>query len=183
MPDMLCKVVFTESELDLVADFECGDEEWEKPLAEWIKSPPATGNGALYEMARRKGKLQVWLHANQAGELDGYSSLGESNWEWPTAEDRRVPINVIPYVAIHKKFWGCPKADPPRYAAQILDDLIAEARKQTGRQPLLGLFVDPRNTRAIRAYKKAYFEEYFRRFTEGDIEYVSMLLKLARPAA
>src|SRR5262249_41287554 len=115
MPDILQKVVFTETELDLVADFQCGDEPWEKPLADWIKSPPTTKNGALYEIARRKGKLQVWLHANQAGELVGYSSLGESNWQWPTADDPRVPINVIPNVAIQKKFWGCPPSEPPRY--------------------------------------------------------------------
>jgi hypothetical protein len=57
--------------------------------------------------------------------------------------------------------------------------LIFESRKHVDRQPLLGLFVDPRNVRAINAYLKAGFVEYFRTFLEDGIEYRSMLLKLA----
>lgn len=179
MPDLLRKIPFTEDLLGAVADFDCGDEGWETPLAAWIKAPPDVRNGALYELGKRKGKLDVWLHVNGAGDLVGYSSLGISNWEWPTADDPRVPISVIPNVAIQKRFWGCPKNDPPRYSAQILDHLIFEARNHTERHPLLGLFVHPSNRRAIKADTTAGFQEYFRVFLEDGVEYKSMLLKLA----
>jgi ribosomal protein S18 acetylase RimI-like enzyme len=180
MPDLLQKIPFSEDLLKAVADFDCGDEEWERPLADWIKAAPNVKNGALQELRKRKGKLDVWLHVNQANELVGYSSLGVSSWEWPTADDPRVPISVIPCVAIQRQFQGRPKDDPPRYSTQILDHLIFEARKHTDRHPLLGLFVDPRNERAIRAYTAAHFEEYFRTYLEDGIEYKSMLLKLTR---
>ncbi len=179
MPDSLQKVPFSETLLGVVADFDCGDEEWERPLASWIKAAPDVENGALYEMRKRKGKLDVWLHVNGSGDLVGYSALGASNWEWPTREDSRVPINVIPNVAIQRRFWGCPKEGPPRYSTQIFEHLIFEARKHTERHPLLGLFVDPRNGRAIKAYLAAHFEPYFRTCLDDAVEYQSMLLKLA----
>jgi ribosomal protein S18 acetylase RimI-like enzyme len=182
MPDLLRKIPFGHELLGAIQDFDCGDEAWEKPLAHWLKAPATVKNGALYEMRKRKGMLQVWLHVNGANEVVGYSSIGLSRWEWPTKDDPRVPISVIPYLAIQKRFWGQPKDDPPRYAAQILDHLIFEACKYTDRQPLLGLFVDPRNQRAINAYRKAGFAVYFRAHLEDGIEYQSMLLKLANPA-
>lgn len=187
MPDYLRKIPFGEELLKEVADFDCGDEEWERPLAAWIKAPPNVKNGALYEMRKQKGKLTVWLHVNGVGDLVGYSALGASNWQWPTADDPRVPISVIPNVAIQKRFWGGPMGDPPRYSTQILEHLIFEARRYQDRHPLLGLFVHPMNARAIKAYKAAGFAEYFRTYTddEDDVEYVSMLLKLtdAPPSA
>jgi len=100
-------------------------------------------------------------------------------WEWPTSADARVPINLIPNVAIQKKYWSEPKNDPPKYSTQILNHLVFHARKQTDRHGLLGLFVDPRNQRAISAYKKVGFDEYFRKYMEDGIEYQSMLLSLA----
>ena len=181
MADHLRKIPFGEELLKAVTDFDCGDEEWESPLAAWIEAAPSVENGALHEMRKRKGKLSVWLHVNGAGELVGYSALGASNWEWPTADDPRVPISVIPNVAIQKRFWGCPKGDPPRYSTQILDHLVFEARKHEDRHPLLGLFVHPMNGRAIKAYKVAHFEEYFRTYWDDEegVEYIIMLLKLA----
>jgi hypothetical protein len=165
--------------LEVVQNFDCGEEVWEKPLADWIKAGPKVKNGALYEMTKRRGQLEVWLHVNRARELVGYSSLGGSNWEWPTKDDPRVPVNVIPNVAIQKRFWSQPKNDPPKYSTQIFQHLIFEARKRQDRHPLLGLFVDPRNDRAIRAYLAADFEPYFRKYLEDGIEYLSMLLKLS----
>jgi hypothetical protein len=179
MPDLLQKLSLTEDLLPFLADFDCGDEPWQKPLADWIKAPPGVKNGALHELSKRKGKLEVWLHVNKSHEIVAYSALGVSNWEWPTSADPRVPISVIPNLAIQVKFWGKP-VDPPRYSKQILDHLIFEARKHSERQPLLGLFVDPRNERAIRAYQRAGFQTYFRRYADDGVEYQSMLLKLAQ---
>ena len=187
MPDYLQKIPFGEALLQEVVDFDCGDEEWERPLAAWIKAAPNVRNGALYEMRMQKGKLDVWLHINQTGDLVGYSALGSSKWQWPTADDPRVPISVILNIAIQKRYWGCPKGDPPRHSTQILEHLIFEAEQHRDRHPLIGLFVHPMNARAIKAYKTAGFAEYFRKFTDNtdNVEYVSMLLKLtdAPPSA
>jgi hypothetical protein len=179
MPDRLKKIEFTEELLPAVQDFDCGDEEWERPLADWIKAGPGDKNGALgWVLGDKKKNAQVWLHVNGAGDLVGYSSLGRSAWEWPNQTDPRVPISVIPYVAIARRFWGQPKDDPPRYSQQILDHLIFEAALWKDRQPLLGLYVDPRNQRAIAAYQRAGFLAHFRRFIEGPVIYEAMLLKL-----
>ncbi len=178
MPDLLRKIPFTEQLLPAVADFDCGGEPWEQPLNEWIKAKPDVKHGALYEMKRRKN-LNVWLHVNQADELIGYSSLGESNWRWPLPADPRVPISVIPNVAIQRRFQGKPD-EPPRYSRQIMDHLVFEARQQKNRYPLLGLYVDPRNARAIAMYRRESFED-FQTYTDPDdgITYCGMLLKLA----
>jgi hypothetical protein len=88
---------------------------------------------------------------------------------------------VIPNVAIQMRFWGQPKGDPPRYSTQILEHLKFEARQFPERHKLLGLFVDPRNSRAIKAYRDAGFDPYFRKYLEDGIEYLSMLLKLRGP--
>lgn len=179
MPDILRKIPFTESLLDAVRQFDSGSEPWELPLAEWITAAPSVNGGALFEIRKRRNKLEVWLHVNDDSEIVGYSSLGESTWQWPTQDDPRIPIGVIPNVAIQRAFWGQPKNDPPRYSAQILDHLIFEAGHRVGRHPLLGLFVDPRNARAIRAYAAAGFRTYFRKYFADGIEYQSMLLKLS----
>jgi hypothetical protein len=179
MPDILRTIEFTEQLLAEVQEFQCGTQDWETPLAMWIKAAPNVKDGALYEIHKRKGTLQVWLYVNEKGELVGYGSLGASNWQWPTADDARVPINVIPNVAIQQKFWGKPRDDPPKYSTQIFNHLIFQARQHPERHALLGLFVDPRNLHAIKAYKSAGFEEYFRKCPGDEIEYQSMLLKLA----
>ena len=139
----------------------------------WTKGP----EWRLYEMKKRKEKLQVWLHVNQMDELVAYSSLGESSWEWPLPDDPRVPVNIIPNVAIQRRFWSKPE-DPPRYSSQIFDHLMFEARAHTTRQPLLGLYVDQRNIRAIKAYHKVGFIDFHKVCREEGIEYISMLLKL-----
>lgn len=111
------------------------------------------------------------------------SGPGDLNLKWPTEHDPRVPVNVIPNVAIQKKFWGKPDADPPKYSTQILEHLIYEARKHTERYPLLGLYVDPRNVRAIQAYTKCGFIRFHNTYRDEDVEYISMILKLAGPPA
>src|SRR5271170_2974710 len=99
MPDILRKVAFTDELLDAVQEFDCGSEDWERPLNDWIKAGPNVRNGALAQMKKAisKGqKMGVWLHVNGADELVAYSSLGESNWRWPLPDDPRVPVNIIP---------------------------------------------------------------------------------------
>lgn len=181
MPDFLRKIPFTAELLPVVDQFDCGSDPWETPLAAWIQAGRDVKNGAIYEMRRaeRKGKkLEVWLHVNEANELVGYSSLGESNWPWPEAHDPRVPINIVPCLALGKRFQGKP-LDPPRYSKQIMDHLIFETRKHQDRYPLLGLYVDPRNFAAMRFYTRENFVN-LQTFVDpvDGIEYQGMILKL-----
>lgn len=81
MPDLLFKIPFTGELQPLVADFFCGNEEWERPLADWIKAAPNIKGGALYEV--KKKRCDVWLHVNTARQVIAYSSLGSSRWRWP----------------------------------------------------------------------------------------------------
>jgi ribosomal protein S18 acetylase RimI-like enzyme len=104
MPDILKKIPFAGSLLPAVQDFDCGDAPWEASLAAWIKADQTVAEGALYQMGQPQLQLQVWLHVNTAGDLVGYSSLGLSRWQWPALTDKRVPISVIPNVAIARKF-------------------------------------------------------------------------------
>ncbi|OAI45626.1 hypothetical protein AYO44_12615 [Planctomycetaceae bacterium SCGC AG-212-F19] len=91
MPSFLRKIPFTDELLPAVQGFFCGNEDWERPLAEWITAGPQVKNGALYELKKRKGKLQVWLHVNEHNDLVGYSSLGESNWPW---QGERITVRL-----------------------------------------------------------------------------------------
>jgi ribosomal protein S18 acetylase RimI-like enzyme len=87
-------------------------------------------------------------------------------------------------VGIQKRFWGKPDGPPDeRFSAQILDHLIFQAIGHTERQPLLGLFVDPRDVRAIRVYEKAGFTRFSKTYTDAasGVTYISMLLNLPVP--
>lgn len=179
MPDLLRKIPFSAELLPFVQDFDCGSEPWQTPLSEWIKAPVAIKNGAIGQLHKKKSQLQVWLHINAADELVGFSSLGPSNWKWPTPDDPRVPISIIPNVAIQKRFHGKPE-EPPRYSKQMMDHLVFEARQHQDRHPLLGLYVDPRNTPAIKLYRREGFQD-FQTYTDAvdGITYQGMILKLS----
>jgi ribosomal protein S18 acetylase RimI-like enzyme len=181
MTDLLRKVPFTADLLDIVQVFDCGSDEWAVPLNHWIKAGPHVNNGAIAQMsaAAEQGKrLDVWLHANEAGELVGYSSLGETNWRWPNPKDPRVPLSIIPCLAIDKRFHRKPDT-PPRYSKQIMDHLVDEAQQQAARRPLIGLCVDPRNTAAIRYYLREGFQNFSQYVDPEDgITYQRMLVKI-----
>lgn len=111
----------------------------------------------------------------------GFGSLARSKWQWPLSESPRVPISLIPMVGIQKRHWGKPDGPPnERFSAQILDHLIFQAMQHTERHPLLELFVDPRNVRAIRVYEKAGFQRFSKTYTDQatGATYTSMLLNL-----
>jgi ribosomal protein S18 acetylase RimI-like enzyme len=90
-------------------------------------------------------------------------------------------VNIIPAVGVDKRFHGQPPGPPEqRYASLILRDLIYEATLHQERDPLLGLYVHPQNTRAIRFYQRLGFLPFFRAYTDPQtsVVYQSMVLVL-----
>ena len=133
--------------LPLVAEFECGSEEWETPLAEWISS------GLAIEDMRPPRSSKVWLYKHR-GQIVGYGSLGKTRRPYPTATDPHRIVAIIPMVAIQSRFQGKPlrASKQEKFSGQILYDLISEARKLG--LPDLILYVDPRNVKAKKLYHK-----------------------------
>jgi GNAT superfamily N-acetyltransferase len=176
---------FLEEDLDEVQGFRCENAPWELQISDWIKN---ARTGALDYVHR--GKCRVWLYRTEAGELVGYGSLGSSNWNWPSADDPRVPINIIPYVGVREEFWSQPPGPKgERFSAQILDDLVDEALRQRDRHPALGLFVHEDNHRAIAFYRNSGFTMFHRTIPSdlpGDPPgklYRSMMMEWVRPEA
>ena len=174
----LRQVSFDPQNPDLVAavvGFDCGQEPWQVKQSEWIQNQGEKGvNWSIQQFGTK-----VWLYADERGDLVGFGSLGKSRWHWPLATNPRIPIGIIPAVAIQRAFWGKPEGPrEERYSTQILQHLIHEANRscEAGEiEPLLGLFVHPDNVQAIRAYERVGFEPFAQ--TAGD--HVSMILKLS----
>ncbi len=145
---------FCASLLTEVQDFSCGDEPWQDEVTQWIKST-TIDECATKSIAQRN--TQVWLYRTADGELVGYGSLGQSKWRWPPPKGAWETISIIPSFGVQSKYQGEPKEDPPeaRYASRIMSDLIGRAHAQGNR--LLGLFVHPKNARAIGFYKRIGF--------------------------
>ena len=144
---------FCTSLLHEVADFNCGSDPWQVEVAQWIKDP------SIHDCAvnwMKKG-TQVWLYRTEKGELVGYGSLGKAKWNWPPPDGPSETVILIPSFGVRDVYQGEPKEGPreDRYAYQIMGDLIGRAQA-TGVQ-LLGLFVDPRNRRAITFYDRIGF--------------------------
>jgi GNAT superfamily N-acetyltransferase len=175
MPAALVAIPFAAELLDQVQAFSCGEEPYERELADWIRQE------ALAAMSRG---TKVWLYATEGRELIGYGSLGKTNWHWPEPGSGKVSLSIIPAVAIQKQYWG--KPDGPRegrYSSQVLDHLIAEATDRTDTQPLLGLFVHTDNHRAIKLYERAGFTTFSHTYTDKTtgIVYRSMIYPLRKP--
>jgi GNAT superfamily N-acetyltransferase len=177
MADLLIAVPFQAEHVDLVRDFSCGEEAYERELAEWIQ------HDSLPTLARG-GK--VWLYVTAQKEIVGYGSLAVSRWNYPAPSNKRISLALVPAVAIQKAFWG--KPDGPceeRYSSQILDHLIVEAARLPTDIPFLGLFVHPDNHRAIRVYERHGFQQFSQTATDKatGVIYRGMIRSLARAAA
>jgi GNAT superfamily N-acetyltransferase len=178
MASSLVVLPFTAELAGLVEAFACGEEPHERELADWIKQD------ALAAMNRG---TSVWLFFTPERELVGYGSLGKTQWSWPDSASNKVPIQIIPAVAIQKHFWGKPEGPrEDRYSSRILDHLVAEATERSDVSPLLGLFVHPANQRAVKLYQRAGFEPFHHTFTDRTtgIVYRSMIYELRpKPSA
>lgn len=172
-------MLFSAERLPEVQGFDCGNNHpWEIEAAEWIGGSPDAGRPcALADMKKRR--TEVWLYklGSPDGDLVAFSSLGKSNWDFPP-DPARIPINLVPWVGMQKRYWG--KGDEGgKFSDQVFSDLISEARARTDREPVLGLYVHPQNRRAITFYHRIGFEEVPERsFTEDDVTYVAMMLNL-----
>jgi GNAT superfamily N-acetyltransferase len=172
MSASLIPVAFTAGLLDLVQDFACGDEPYERELAEWIRKE------AIITLDRGG---RVWLYVTPEKAIVGYGSLAVTRWHYPAPSDKRIALAIIPAVAIQKPYWG--KPDGPReerYSSQILDHLITEAAHLPISAPVLGLFVHPANERAIKVYERAGFQSFSHSYTDIDsgIVYRSLIRPL-----
>lgn len=167
---MLRKVAFSRELLPRVAAFKCGDQPWDIEVSDWIKAPEGKG-GAIDDLGK---KCDVWLYLNEKDEVVGFSSLGSSNWRYPTANDPRKQISVIPWVAVEARFQG------NGYFSQILAHLFFEAQSKTDRLPIIGLYVDPRNRDAIEKYERKGFEEFHQSYKDKGtgVTYKSFISKL-----
>ncbi len=179
MPRILRKSLFSEQLLPLVQDFDCGDEPWEREVADWIKAPLGA-HGALDEMDAGLRSCRVWLYAEQPNEVVGFGSLGPSRWPSPIG-----PINLIPNVGMRRQYHGQPGPPAPieeRFSMQIMRDLIDEAHK-LGQSPLLALYVHPQNAKAIRLYTRLGFRNYSKTWTDpqSGVVYQGMILDRLTP--
>jgi hypothetical protein len=178
MSDPLTRHMFSEDDLPDVQDFHCGDEPYEKEVADWLKGPDEPGvDCAVNSIKDPDQPSRVWLY--KVGEkIVGFGSLAKSKWRWPGKNnDGFVPLSVIIWVGVPKEFWGKPEGPKEeRYSAKILDDLLAEADSDAKTHSVLGLFVHKDNHRAIKFYKNSGFNDEL--VQRVDKEYVKMFVVL-----
>ncbi len=176
MASSLIRFPFNETLLPKVQAFDCGDESWEHEVSDWIKA--TRGNGGALD-ALEHGD-QVWLYATPNGDLVGFGSLGKTSQRWPRSKDPPISVSVIPMVGVDRRFWGQPPGpSEDRYSSRILDDLITEAKAHQTERPILILFVNINNPRAIRFYERAGFIELHKPFTDKQTGQVCKRMVLA----
>lgn len=177
----LSRLSFIEEDLTAVQGFACGNEPWERYLAQWITNTAPDEKNVLEHL--RDG-TKVWLYLTGQGDIVGYGSLGTTTWKYPAPfGSEEATIGVIPAVAVSSSFQGQPLGDwRQRYSTEILSDLIATATKDysAGRfpDPVLGLFVDTRNGRAKKLYTRVGFNDYGKPFKRIGYYDQRMLIKL-----
>ena len=150
MPGTLSAEPFSLDKRALIVGFDCGDDSYQKELAEWIA-------GTDVEESLAKG-TKVFLYRDDKGDVVGYGSIGETRRPWPPGQKKTSDkFSIIPAVAIKRAYWGEPKggARESRYSSQIMNDLIARAR-MLGHKVLL-LYVHPDNVAAIALYGRFDF--------------------------
>jgi ribosomal protein S18 acetylase RimI-like enzyme len=173
----LTRIDFGDQLLPQVQAFDCGNEPWQRELADALKAPRGTG-GVLDGLDQG---TRAWLYLDNDGNLVGYGSLGDSVQRWPGPKDPQIPVSIIPWLAVDRRFWGKPPGHPEqRYSTLILGDLISEARCKQDERPLLILFVHVDNVAALKLYERAGFREFHKPYTDKKTgwQYKRMVLVL-----
>jgi GNAT superfamily N-acetyltransferase len=175
MPDALTAVRLAPQDLPRIQGFDCGAEPYQSDLAAWP--------GAEAETCIGEG-TKVWMYVARDGVVVGYGSLGATNWRYPDAKAKRIPVFIIPAVALRKEFWGRP-ADAPkddRYSSQVMRHLLAEAAGWPGSPSAIGLYVHPENEAAIKLYERFGFQAFHTAYTDPatQVRYRGYVRPLAR---
>lgn len=169
-------VLLTPDLLSVLAGFDCGTEPWAQEVNDYIHGDQADVLGDLATGA------EVFLYRADSGRLVGFGALSGSEWRYPDSRrSRREPLTVLLMYGIHKDYQRRPLGPvDEHYSRRILRDLIARAGFHSERLPLLGLFVQVDNRKAIRAYEDEKFEKFSdpRRDPQTGFLYQRMLLKL-----
>jgi ribosomal protein S18 acetylase RimI-like enzyme len=176
----LSKEPFTGNQWDEVQGFDCGSKAFEVEVSDWLKRPYGQ-DSASTAIANSERPAKVWLYRLGDGRLVGFGALGKSEWRWKGKKDPKIPLTVIVWCAVQKEFQGQPRGPrEERYAALILDDLIAEALDDQETHPVLGLCVHKENKRAIKLYKYAGFTDALDSFVDKEtgVEYQRMAMVL-----
>lgn len=174
---MLSKLRFRWEHLPLVQDFDCGDEPWEREIANYLKSEAA--DGALTQSEERGNG--AWLYFNEDRALVGYAVIGLTNWRWPDPKTKKQYPHAVA-IGVDRRFSGQPPGPREgRYSWQIVTDLMAEVLKYPDVGSVLTLFVHESNARAIAFYRNLQFEfvpglNYVDRTTAST--YLAMAVKL-----
>ncbi len=164
----IMKRPFESTDLEKVQKFDCGDAEYEREVELWIKGSGAGVDCAVNSMDRAERPSRVWLY-ELSDALVGYGALAQSEWRWLGKKDPFIPVTLIVWVGLDKSYQGKPPGPiEEKYAVQIMDDLIEEAKKDAVTHPVLGLFVHKDNAKAIRLYRWYNFDDTGLTWKGGD---------------
>jgi GNAT superfamily N-acetyltransferase len=142
-------VRITKNDLGLFAGFRCGNEPYQKALADWIATDAA-------KAIKDKTRVFAYVTSDKPYQVVGYGSLGKTRWQL-TKEDgqqdpeEKVRVQIIPALAVHEDFQG------HGISYVIVNHLIQEAKLLIDVSPLLGLYVHEKNAAAIHVYTKVGF--------------------------
>jgi ribosomal protein S18 acetylase RimI-like enzyme len=171
-------VEFSRHLLSRVQNFTCGKNLWAEFAADWIKQAPPFPC-ALRSMEERG--TRVWLYLLHAALNDqveeeyvvGFSSLGATTWTFPPDGGKRE-VGMIPMLAVASSFHGKPGGQgAKRYSHQILEHVIAEARKSGYRE--LCLKVHAENDRALKLYERFGFRNLGPKDGRGNFSMLKLL--------
>ena len=131
--------------------FRCGNAPYQQVSSAWIRATDPH-DSVLKDIEQYQ--TRVWIYRDEDRRIIGFAALGTTFWS-PAPKAKRLPVVIIPHIAVDAEFWGVPLGDP--YADQILDDIRSTAAEYRETHPLLVLAVWPENHRAIRFYERNGF--------------------------
>ena len=133
MASAFWKTPFGRSDLPPVQAFDFGSDPWGSDAALWIKSETAASPSDCAVLAIERCGVEVWLYRNADGALLGFGAIAPSSWKIPAPNGPKVSISLIPWMGLHRDFWGkgLGAEKENKFSSLILDDLIDEVRRHT----------------------------------------------------
>ncbi len=154
---------FTPADQPFLAGLQCGDESWSMAATEWI-----TSSEVLDSIENHQTKVWIYRNSEADDSVVGFSSLAATGWQkWPTPW-QTLRLLYIPQLGLDKKYRGFSPDPNWRYANQIMEHLIGQARElalqiMRSKPPikhvdLLTLKVHRQNVAAKKLYDRFGFE-------------------------